>query len=223
MGEILKAGEVGKFLGKLQIREELFKSNTFAHPSSQQVERAMAASDGDPAKAALALASDPAVLERAEEVHKSWADTFQEASQKPENEFLFGIWQIGWNNVDAPTNFPTPPKVCPRSVVPMEFFQGGGAPHRLSTEGDTSLVLGTFDDSFREAPALVSAVDMNWAGADFGEEVQPDGTFSLCAVGYSSFVIKTTDASGNEATAPYGPFRAAGRKKVSHLGLLDIT
>jgi len=215
---LLQDQEVTSRLAKLRVREQLFKAMPMAHPSSRQVESAIREADGDAEKAASLLQESPAVQEGAKEVYKTWRETLETVAEGgANNTFTFQILDTGWNNLDAPAKLPPDDEEPPRKARPsLEFFPP--APKPLCPAGDSSIALGTFDDDVFASRA--SALDLTYRGVDFSEDVQPDGTFSLCVLGSSRFEVKTTKSDGTSSYS-FGPFLAARRREVTHLGLLS--
>lgn len=79
-------------------------------------------------------------------------------------------------------------------------------------------MLGTFEERVLAARAAASCTE--YPAIDTTQEVLPDGAFSLTVLGWQHFRVSTTKADGS-AGASFGPFTAAGRHKVTHLGLLE--
>jgi len=151
-------------------------------------------------------------------VCKTWSETLNSVAADETNDFSFQILETGWNNIDAPSTIDEPdaPRPAARDE-PLEFFPS--RPKPLCPAVDSSLVLGTFEPEVLAARAF--AADLSYASIDFAEELQPDGTFSLCTLSYSRFEVRTTRPDGT-ASESFGPFRASGRCQVTHLGLLSL-
>lgn len=203
---------------KLKVRETLFAKMPMAHPKNVEIEKALQLCGGQMEKAATILSKDPLVQESAKEVYKTWKDMLEEAANDPRNEIAFQILDTGWNNVDAPSYFPTPTKFSnyPPLRCSYEFFPP--APRPICPAGDSSMALGAFDEDLPATKA--TAVDLTWSSAQFTEDVQPDGTFSLCVLGESTFELHSETFCGTNLPT-FGPFRAAGRRQATHLGLLS--
>eukprot|EP00931_Biecheleriopsis_adriatica_P041531 TRINITY_DN23728_c0_g1_i1.p1 TRINITY_DN23728_c0_g1~~TRINITY_DN23728_c0_g1_i1.p1 ORF type:complete len:1243 (+),score=295.55 TRINITY_DN23728_c0_g1_i1:33-3731(+) len=216
-------------LEKLKVREKLFEHMPMAHPSSKQLEVAMEEAQGDLEKGAITveqlvekaaklLQESPEVQEGAKEVYKTWKETLETAAADDTNTFNFEIQDTGWNNVDAVaiSEESEPATAKQYTYVPLEFFPP--PPRPLCPAGDSSMVLGAFDDGVFAVRA--TAADLGYRGIDYTEAVQPDGTFSLNVLGSARFEIKTSKADGT-SSFDFGPFYAASRRQVTHLGLLS--
>lgn len=207
---------VVKHKEKFSARKELFKSLPMAHPKSSEVEKALADAGGDVKAAAKLLAEDPKVQEDAERVKLTWTETIAEANDRMDLEF--GVWQPGFVNVDAPVQGGYEPGPGLRIFTNYREFWPRRPPP-LCAERDHSMVMGLFDDGVGAARAV--CVAHSYVTVETAEEVQPDGTFSLCCVGSTRFDLTTTKADGTEGST-YGPFYSASRGDVKNLGLLEI-
>lgn len=215
---LMKDPEINRHVERLETREKLFKVMPMAHPSSKQVEAAIEKSGGDLGKAAELLRESPEVQEGAKEVYKTWSDTLKAAAEDDTNNFTFQIKETGWNNVDAPAKSAVLDDAVINDQVrpPLEFYPR--QPKPLCPAGDSSLVLGGFDDGVFAVRA--TAADLGYRGIDYTEQVQPDGTFSLNVLGRARFEIRTKKADGTDSFT-FGPFYASRGLEVTHIGLLS--
>jgi len=170
------------------------------------------------------LMDDPVVKETSQRLRRP-----SDLAARVKRLLNFEIAATGWYNIDAPEAPIPPPKLepLPRRRSAMEATEPQVAtevkefhpapplpkcPARVS-----SIVLGAFDKEV--AASLATAHGIDHQSVDYGDEVQPDGAFSLVAKANAPFKVKANRCDGSDSYT-FGPFLANDPNHVTHLGLL---
>eukprot|EP00927_Polykrikos_kofoidii_P020113 TRINITY_DN19482_c0_g1_i1.p1 TRINITY_DN19482_c0_g1~~TRINITY_DN19482_c0_g1_i1.p1 ORF type:complete len:305 (-),score=66.55 TRINITY_DN19482_c0_g1_i1:296-1210(-) len=217
--EAQKGKEAKELASKLAADLEEVEKNAAEKAREAEIAEAAAVTAADPMRAAELLAADPILQEAASKARRTWTDTLREAGRT--HQLGFQVRATGWENVDAPQDWEPPPSPAERCLptddcVPNEFFPEEPpivCPGQVST-----LVLGAFDEGVDASRATTCGV--RYRGVDYTEQVQPDGTFSLIALGGLQFELKTQKVDGTSGFT-FGPFFAERAGRTSFLGLLE--